>query len=132
MHWRPKWKGASFKKRFRCSQAEGGRREAGREEVVGKCGAGKPALLCLGSVVLGLYLLKERSIISVSQGNSTDGGKLSRNKAYKLAGNGFGLVISRRDRISKSGITKLDLGVVLGHPRARPNPERAALPSPAL
>lgn len=66
MHWWWKWKSAPFKKMFRCSQAKGGRREVRREEVLGKFGAEKPVLLCLGSIVLGFYLLKKRSIISVS------------------------------------------------------------------
>lgn len=46
---------------FRCPQAKGGRREAGREEVLGKLGAGNPLLLYLGFVVLGFIpFLKER------------------------------------------------------------------------
>lgn len=44
---------------FRCPQAKGGRREGGREEVLGKLGVGKPVLLSLGFVVLGFILLKK-------------------------------------------------------------------------
>lgn len=69
-----RWKKCPVQKKkvFRCPWAEGGRREGGREEVLGTLQGGKPVFLGLGFVVLGFMPLqnKKRGVCCLQPGET--------------------------------------------------------------